>query len=147
MFCYQEVIEIDTLSQNELYARAKSWIANAYRSANDVIQLDDPEKGIIIAKGFTKNYWNTNDLDIYHTLTIEIKEGRYRYTFSDFVMHFPLFRNSVASFPASEKPMEDGRGMIGYKKVLERSDKELRLLIENLKSAMTRSSLVGGSDW
>ena len=48
---YTEVIKVDSLNAKELYNRAKKWIVLNYKSANDVIQLDDKEDGILIGKG------------------------------------------------------------------------------------------------
>lgn len=46
---YSEVVQVEGATQSELYKRAKVWFVNAFRSANDVIQLDDKER--------LANYW------------------------------------------------------------------------------------------
>lgn len=45
---FSEVITVDSsLKKNELYSRLKTWFAEAFKSSQDVIQLDDRESGKI----------------------------------------------------------------------------------------------------
>ena len=37
-FMYQDVVALDGVPGKELYSRAKAWVAQAYKSAKDVIQ-------------------------------------------------------------------------------------------------------------
>ena len=84
---YVEVINIDSsLSQTELFNRAKIWFVDNYNSAKNVIQMEDKESGILIAKGAIPIKYNAqiesnNDsisreinLDIYHTIKIYLKQ-------------------------------------------------------------------------
>jgi hypothetical protein len=43
-------------SKSELYSATKQFIAKKWKSANDVIQNDDKEAGIILVKGLTNRY-------------------------------------------------------------------------------------------
>ena len=88
---YQEVVQVEGVSAAELRSRARAWIANTFRSAKDVVQLDDAEAGRIIVKGLLGATWNISKrlarTDYFrHTLTIEIKDGRYRYTLDSFAL-------------------------------------------------------------
>ena len=47
---YQGIVN-SNIPASDLYTKAKLWIAENFRSANDVIQLDSPETGTIICKG------------------------------------------------------------------------------------------------
>ena len=51
---YTEVVHVDSVSKNELYARAKLWLVDTYKSSINVIQLEDKENGEIIGKGFSE---------------------------------------------------------------------------------------------
>ena len=88
---------IDTIqnkSKNDLYISAKSFFAEYFKSANDVIQLDDKEAGIIGGKGiFTNEYpignaliktFITSTYRFY--LKIQCREGRYRAEMSNFTI-------------------------------------------------------------
>ena len=84
IFEYQEVIEVSG-NADQLYARALNWITLNYKSAQDVIQLNDPENHKIIVKGYFSTTNFTQPVFIRHTLTIETREGRYRVTYGPFI--------------------------------------------------------------
>ena len=80
---YREVVEVPGVAAAELYSRAKLWIAQAYRSAPDVIKLDDPAASTVVAKGiYEVSYTQLVLITVHvaHSLTIECKDGRYRAT-------------------------------------------------------------------
>lgn len=88
-----EFIKIDSnlnQSKNELFIKAKTWLANNYVSAKDVIQLEDKEAGKLIAKGFHKVpmksvFGNVVSYDqIWSIATIEVKDNKYRITINQF---------------------------------------------------------------
>ncbi|RZK33076.1 MAG: DUF4468 domain-containing protein, partial [Hymenobacter sp.] len=47
---YQGVVEVAGATKEQLYTRAYEWLAKAYRSANDVIQMQDKEAGRLVGK-------------------------------------------------------------------------------------------------
>lgn len=102
-YTYQGVAKVEGVDADVLYSRAKAWIATAYTSANDVIQLDDQEAGRIIVKGNFPFTALGNEFWIDHTLTVEIRDSRYRYTLTDFVVD-------------GRRPMEDERQLMGIRK-------------------------------
>jgi len=71
-------------SADDLYLRAHQWIVRAYQSANHVIQLEDPESHVIMAKGFTLTTMVISKVRLWHILQIDTKDGRYRVTYSSF---------------------------------------------------------------
>ena len=83
----QEVVKVDSLSKKQIYDRAKMFFVETFKSAKDVIQLDDPDAGTIIGKGNASySYFNvaaTAVLTVYFTIKIEVKDNRYRYTITD----------------------------------------------------------------
>lgn len=82
---YEEVVEV-TASKNNLYSNAKMWFVDTFKSADDVIQMDDKELGVIIGKGFSDIYVDTKILgDIsktktraYYTIKVQLKENKYK---------------------------------------------------------------------
>lgn len=76
-------VEIDSMAKVQIFKNAVEWIALNYKSANDVIQLKDEEGGKIILKGsfstglFMKQGW------IRHTLALDFKDNKFRYTYTD----------------------------------------------------------------
>jgi Ca2+-binding EF-hand superfamily protein len=86
---YEEVVTIDSASKNELYNRAKMGIVSMYKSAKDVIQLDDKETGEIIAKGnfqatWTQAFMVTQSTYVSHTLTVFVKDNKAKIVLTDF---------------------------------------------------------------
>lgn len=83
---------VDTVegNQNALFVKANEWVAKTFVSANSVIQMKDKEAGKIIAKGELIVYeeWGITTFPFYvgFTLSIDVKDGRYRTEFSDFIV-------------------------------------------------------------
>jgi hypothetical protein len=89
---YTKVIFVDSsLTSADLFARAKAWFATTYRSGKDVIQMEDKENGVLIGKGafqYTSDiYWGSEGTKgwIYYSITIQVKEGRYKYELTNFI--------------------------------------------------------------
>jgi len=96
---------IDTLpgTKNDIYVKAYEWMAKNYTSAKDVIQMHDKEAGKIIAKaviavpGAQNGYGMSLGNDyVHYTISIEVKENRYRCIISDFYHEGGHYSNSQA---------------------------------------------------
>lgn len=78
------VVQIPEASADELYQRARIWFVHEYRSANAVIQYEDQAEHRLIGKGvFDIPYGLVGPIGIQHTITVETKDGRYRYEIRD----------------------------------------------------------------
>ena len=92
---YTEVIQVDSVTNIELYNRAKLWFATVYNSSNDVLQLENKEEGQLIGKAIMKynptvlSGSETTKGSIKYTIKIFVKDGRYKYEISDFI-HDPV---------------------------------------------------------
>ena len=86
---FSEVIQVDGVSKKELFNRARKWFADYYNSSETVIDLEDKESGILIAKplgyanipyilGFTA-------VKMFYTINIYVKDGRYKYEITDII--------------------------------------------------------------
>jgi len=122
---YQQVVDVDGASADELLSRARAWVAETYRSAQDVIQLDDPSAGRLIARGLTEYSVFTVAVYVRHRLTVEARDGRYRVTVTDFEVQ------SASGDSASLDPM--GRP---NRKAYEHVAEEIPLLLRSLEKAM-----------
>jgi len=128
-YTLQGVVTVEGVAADELYARAHAWIATTYASAKDVIQLADKDTGRIIAKGSLPNSYMGAAAWFDHTLTIEVKEGRFRYSLTDFA-----FDNGHWS-----APLEDERAFtVGFKKTIQRFRQQATDLVEELTAAMMK---------
>ncbi|KAA6348476.1 hypothetical protein EZS27_004076 [termite gut metagenome] len=90
---FEEVIQEEGKSAKELYTIIKTWVASNFKSANDVIQMDDSESGILICKGNISYKapggmsYRYIDGHINFTLKAQTKDGRCKIIVSDFT-HF-----------------------------------------------------------
>lgn|SRR3989338_9009808 len=89
IYTQKEVITVDSLKKETMYSMALQWIALNYKSSTDVVKLSDPTAGKIVIKAnfptslFMKDGW------IRHTLVLEFKDGKFRYTFSNYSYYSP----------------------------------------------------------
>lgn len=97
---YTEIVYADSASKKELFGRAIEWVALNYKSANDVIQLKDDERGKLIAKGFFKKtlfggLLTAREVSVYHTLIMDFKEGRCKIQLTNF--SYKYYNESVSA--------------------------------------------------
>jgi len=87
-----KVIDSVKGNQNQLYIKAYQWMANTFNSAKEVIQMQDKEAGKLIGKGIMKTPTAKDGLGskigddiVYYTISIDVKDGKYRCVLSDFI--------------------------------------------------------------
>lgn len=80
---YSDVIQSNGTA-DQLYTSARSWTAKNFVNAQNVIQMDDPTSHKMIIKASCPV--SKDGQFFYYTLTIQTKDGRYRYELSDFLM-------------------------------------------------------------
>ena len=84
------VIQVEGVSKDELYNRAKEWVATVFNSAPDVLKLDNKEGGKMIVKGLTDIYsvysLYTSKSKCFFTIKIFCKESRFKVIVTDFVL-------------------------------------------------------------
>jgi len=76
---FRRVYEVPNTPKSELYARAKIWTAINFRSAKNVIQLDDEDKTSLIIKGVQEGENN-----LWFTIQFTFKDNKYRVIMSQF---------------------------------------------------------------
>lgn len=91
---YVGVISVPGKSMADIYLALKQWIAEVHKTSKFVIDLDDKDAGIIVVKDNrflshevgqqTKLY----NLYSYQTIKVEIKNGRFKYTFSNLEIEY-----------------------------------------------------------
>jgi CspA family cold shock protein len=103
---------VDSLTnKNELFLRAREWFAKTYKSSMNVIQMEDKENGKIIGKALLKVFMTTfvdSQLEsgfINYSISIYIKDGRYKYEITDFY-HTGMFINSSVGTSPDGGPCE-----------------------------------------
>jgi hypothetical protein len=87
---YGGVIEVPGAKKSELYSRAREWYTTNFGSAKAVLEMDDREDGKLIGKGFAKfGFGKPIDWAMWRTVKIEVKDEKYRYTITDFILGGP----------------------------------------------------------
>ncbi|MCQ9638653.1 DUF4468 domain-containing protein [Chryseobacterium sp. WG14] len=89
---YEEVVSVDsTITKQELYNRARSWIGLNFNKKTSSIDIDDKNQGEISVSGVIdyrnkKNYFGSGCVEgpIKLALSIFLKDGKYKYSFHSF---------------------------------------------------------------
>jgi hypothetical protein len=131
----QGIIKMDTLKKDFLYSKTKEWIALNYKSANDVIQLADKENYKIIAKGNFKTSMFMKEGWIAHTLVLDFKDGKIRYSYSDFSYYSP--GSGTLSFEGS---------LMAKKKILRETEQHIESSVEGIKEYILQNATMT-DDW
>lgn len=148
---YTGIVQVDDVSSDELYNRAKRWFVDTYKSGKDVIQLDDKENGEIIGKGFFEEMWMVTfyggqNVNVWQTIKVQMKDGRYRYEITDFRMKYFVSASQYTSSSNVDVALEEwnkGRDA-NNKKFYPKIDSHIKSLIESLDKAMKTKTK---SDW
>jgi hypothetical protein len=89
-FGWSEVVDVDSADAKTLYTRARMFLANIYKSAKDVTQMEDEPSKTIIIKAVLRNRvkavltgWTPYGYTSY-TVQIQCKDGRYKFELKDF---------------------------------------------------------------
>jgi hypothetical protein len=156
---YFEVTEEKGM-KNDLYLRSKMFFTEAFKSANDVIQLDDKETATVVGKGFNKislpselGLGLMTPMMMYYTVKIQCKDNRYRYEIYDiYFKNYPgpyVTSSEIIAetyFLKSEYYRKNGEAKtknLGYKTSLE---KTVFTLILSVKDRMSKS-IQSKDDW
>lgn len=82
---YRRVVKLDSVEAGVLYERARQWLVRAYKSADDVLQYENKTEGKLMGRGLWIPAASVNNEKNEHVIIIECRDGRVRYTFTDFV--------------------------------------------------------------
>lgn len=147
MIIYRDVIETEG-SKEELFNRAISWISDNYKNAASVTSRRDFESGIIEGDHRFKIYSTTEDSTsvelgtILYNFTLEFKNGRYRYTYTDFAMK-GASRIPLERWLDNEDPLCGEHNFRNLRKV----DAYMTELLNSLKEGMIPPVEVEDDDW
>jgi hypothetical protein len=87
---FQEVVPVEDATRDQLYDAALVWFPSAFKSGKDVLQVQNKEAGMLVGTGveryepaiFISSSCTRGELR--YRITVEVKEGRYRYTIDGF---------------------------------------------------------------
>lgn len=146
---YRLVDSVSGASKADLYVRARQWFAKTYGSSKSVIEMDDKEAGKIVGKALTNwpirgGFGNILCQSLVHyTITIDIKDGKYRCVLSDFWHRgctYPKGTTMDGGPLVNSKPA--GSAMLGgltkgqWGKMKEKASNDSYFLLADLQTAM-----------
>ncbi|MEO5570032.1 MAG: DUF4468 domain-containing protein [Bacteroidia bacterium] len=150
LISYSKVVQADSVDKNELYMRAFNWAITFYKNPTDVIREKDPAAGKIVCKHRFKitNPPNKDGFEkdaglVIYTLTIQVKDGRYKYDLSEInwktISYYPIERWMDSKAAGYEKE---------YDYYLKLTDETAKKVLTDLETAMTVSTKkVKKDDW
>ncbi len=109
---YTDVVIVDSTDKVKLYSKVKKWFIEQYKSAKDVIQLDDKENGEVIGKGFFETNWQNSfiselKVNVWHTIKIYIKDNRFKYEITNFTLKYYVGGTRYSTGSTVEEAIED----------------------------------------
>ena len=136
-------------NQDELYSRAREWFAKTYNSSMKVIQMDSKDKivGKALMQVYQKSFGlNTESGYINYTISIYIKDGRYKYEINNFYHTGEYVGGSWPDIPdygACEEMMHEKRKHTQkvFNYYLTQMDENTKVLIAGLKEIMNKQSV------
>ncbi|MBL7971276.1 MAG: DUF4468 domain-containing protein [Prolixibacteraceae bacterium] len=84
---YTEVVKAPDKSSDQLYSTAREWFAESFKSASNVLQMDDPVAGKLIGKGSFNLVLPYNsmigsipiNIPVSFTIKVFVKDSLYKY--------------------------------------------------------------------
>lgn len=143
---YSGIVNVDSANFKELYVRAHEWFANTFKSAQNVIQLNDKEAGKIIGKGLFEAGIPKSHAGLVHiaiivsvdfTLEIQTKDGKYKYVFSNLSCknsgggEYDLKSSSFVKNSMWQKKLDED-----WLEIRQDINKRMSIMIDDLKISM-----------
>ncbi|MFQ5334903.1 MAG: DUF4468 domain-containing protein [Flavobacteriales bacterium] len=154
-FVYEEVVQVEGISKDSLFARAADWFKRALFADDDSIVEKSPDNKFIRAiknMDFANNVLSSLDTSIKNTLTFNLavyfKEGRYKYKIDQMIYHYYLVAKANQTRIVS--PLEKVKYLSKKRENLYREvDLRINRMINGLKSAMQGAISNDGAqdDW
>jgi len=147
---YEEVVSMEGISKDILFERIERYIVDGYVSSNEVVQLNDKEKGNIIVKGVgitrTDGFFGFN-IYVPHTLDIKVKDGRYKYILKSSTLE--TIADKKNTFTINELLTNNKRftSKYGYHKWVTKADIYLQSIIPQMKEYISNDKIAEEEDW
>ena len=153
LITYSGVVEVAGTSKGELYARGKVWFANAFKSAQNVIQADDKEAGLVVGKGWTQTYitimLTPAAEKLWYTVKLSFKDGKYRYEITDFMFEGSPSKYNLHPSPhpaeAYMQTKKDGTPTNLAQKWAHALDEAAKADVVSIQAGMSKAA--AGKDW
>jgi len=123
---YTNIVKIDSVSKDEIYNRAKHWLAYNY----DYFKVDNKDE--LICRGHIQ----IGSAYLWQIITIKIKEGRYKYEITNFqAIQHDVSNGSSLDIDIALEKYHSFLG-IGEKEGFKKIDSQVNTLIESFEKAI-----------
>ena len=142
LITYTKIIELPGVHQNDLYHNAYTWCNEFYKNPGNVIRKKDVLNGEIVCKGrfriktpATKRRIETPAGIVQYTLTLLVKDNKYRYTIT-------AINWKQTSYYPIERWMETEKDtyLSVFEEYLIQTDEQIKKLITSLTLAMAKTT-------
>jgi hypothetical protein len=139
--CFESIVKVDSVKTEALLANAENWLAeNRYQTVaidKTAGKLMAEQSFMVYDKGYISKKVHGK---ISYNLIIEVKEGKYRYFFKDFVFSYYKEDRTFKVVPTGKKKNLEERNAQGWQHLWENHKKNTAGFIlqqmESLKTAM-----------
>lgn len=138
---YQGVVQANG-NKDALYDKGLNWLAIAFKSSNDVIQIKDKENGKIVGKWVIQPAEEKIGL-VSATITLLFKDGRFKYIITDLYYE----GSGTGAYSMSPWPLEDDPGIWksgmskgGQHRVKDGTYTQVMALVDDLKKYMVTNN-------
>ena len=151
LISYLGVVEQEESSSDSLYIRAKKWITNTF-GQNVKYETDKKAQKIIVSLSmpaylYTNKYGKRFNGKYDFKLTLWIKEGRYKYQYSNFVHEATkpaagnAMRNYFEFYYTTQNNIKNSDMLLRF------ADKDINAMIEKMKRALSDPLDIDEDDW
>ena len=148
---FTKVFENIPGTKDEIYSKVISYFATAYKSANNVIQQQDKDAGVVIGKGIfpdiyqEKVFLSIASWDCRHTIRIDIKDGRVRVVISADQYVFDVQNlNIIGLYPLNQNQKYNKKT---YAKVFMGLCQTVNTTFDSIEKALKNESTTTNNDW
>jgi len=137
---FERVVEAPNHTKDQIYTSTKIWIAENFKSAKSVIELDSKEDGIIIGNGIIQypcsgiDCLAKSDWKVPFTMRVDMKDQKFKISFSNIKLSWPASYSSGISSPAYDGPVNSQGDMDAIKPALLKFGDEILASINSSKS-------------
>ncbi|MEO6136651.1 MAG: DUF4468 domain-containing protein [Ginsengibacter sp.] len=140
-----EIVNVDSSSKDDLYSRAKKFVAINFKSGKAVTQLNDDNSKTVVGKGVeTMKIKISIGSPVYqpmdYTFTILCKDNRYKYVISDFLFYNTGDLNTTKALEDESYWLKNKQSKKMWLDIKHQTTKQMNSLIALLKKSMTEDN-------
>jgi hypothetical protein len=140
---YTGVVQIDSVSEKDILSRAKLFVANAFVSYKDVVQLIDDNTNTIVVRGLIPIDAAIGSGGWKIKMTLQCKSGRFKYSFTEFFHDYKLPTHSISGGAIENDKPQCGTFHLPKKawtQLKENLDRQVLALIKDMSRQMAQSN-------